>query len=188
MATSGIPNTGSVSVGTLAGANRSINTLMTLAANTPNSTLGDRENNYMFNILSYGVCMPGQVQKTATWGPAGSPAGTYRSTAMDEFRGSYRWPNIVNNTPFTSSWVFSPYANGNGRLTCNGQGSPAYANASTPYYFKNGAGSWTVANLNSGQTIQFTGLAAGAYTIYIKDYEGCGSAENLSIVITLTYP
>jgi len=188
MATSGIPSTGSVSIGTTAGATRSINTLMLLAANTPNTSLGQREENYMFGILTYGVCMPGQIQKTATWGPAGTPAGTYKYTAMNEFRGSYRWPNIVTGNPFTYSVTTVPYAQGNGIITCTGQGSPAYVNSSTPYFFKKDNGSWTVANANLGREIAFTGLQPGSYTIFIKDYEGCGSAENLSISVTVTYP
>ena len=199
MASSGIPTTGSVAVGGSVGTTRSINVLMTLAASTPNSSLDAREKNYMDDILTYGVCMPGQVQKDATWGPTG-PGGTYRYTAMSEFQGSYRWPQIVTgNTITATNDGNSPYVPGNnGRCSCTGVGSPAYISSGTPYFFYiiNTSGSprypasgWTQATLNSGQTAQFTSMQNGNYNCFVKDWEGCGSAEDLKILnVSIAYP
>lgn len=188
MASSGIPTTGSVSIGTTAGTTRSINTLMLLAAATNNSSLSGRERNYMVDLLTYGVCMPNQVQKNATWGPIGT-GGSYRPTAMSEFRGSYRWPNIPTGNTMSISFSRGATGPGNGSLTCTGQGSPAYISSATPYSFKNGAGgSWITASAAAGTQVTFSSLMPGTYNIYIKDFEGCGSATNLFVSANVTYP
>ena len=198
MATSGIPSTGAVSIGDASGNTRSINILMTIAANTPDSTYGTRESNYMNQLLTYGVCMPGQVEKNANWGPTGT-GGTYRPTAGSEFRGSYRWTQIVSGNPVLASALGnSPYSLGNGRLQCTGNGSPAYVNSSTPYFFflirgSDGAripgSGWTQATQNNGQTATFTSLTNTTYTVYVKDFEGCGSASNLRVTsVNVPYP
>jgi hypothetical protein len=200
MASSGIPSTGSVSVGTTAGTTRSINTLILLAAETQNSSLDAREKNYMDNLLTYGACMPGQIQKDANWAPTGT-GGTWRSTGMGEFRGSYRWANIVSGNPMTASSTANPPGPGNSILTVTGQGSPAYIGSGTPYSFyitgpggrkPAGSGVWKVANLVSGTRTTFggdgTGLSTGTYTCFVRDFEGCGSASNLSITASVTYP
>jgi hypothetical protein len=197
MASSGIPSTGSVAVGGSVGPTRSINVLMTLAANTPNSSLDAREKNYMDDLLTYGVCMPGQIQKDATWGPTG-PGGTYRYTAMGEFQGSYRWPQIVSGNAILASNNPNPPGPGNSILTLTGNNSPAYTSASTPYSFyitgpggRRPASGWSLAT-GAGQSLAFggdgTGLATGTYTCFVKDFEGCGSAEDISITAVVSYP
>jgi len=198
MASSGIPSTGAVSVGTSAGTTRSINTLMLLAANTVNTSLDAREKNYMNELLTLGVCMPNQTEKNSSWGPTGT-SGTYRPTRMSEFRGSYRWSQIVTgNTIIATNDGNSPYSLNNGRCSCTGNGSPAYTSSSTPYFFyvirtsgspRYPASGWTQATLNNGQTAQFTGMQNGNYNCFVKDWEGCGSAENLRILnVSITYP
>lgn len=188
MASSGIPTSGEVSVGSTSGITRSINALMTIAANTADTSLGQREINYMVNLLNYGVCMPNQVQKNAVWGPTGS-GGTYRPTAFSEFRGSYRWPNIVSGNTISITFVRGSTGPGNGQLICDGQGSPAYISSSTPYFMKNGSGgSWIQASANNGTRVTFSSLMPGTYNIYIKDWEGCGSATNLFVSRAVTYP
>ena len=188
MASSGIPTTGAVSIGDTAGASRGINSLMTLAANTPNTSLDAREKNYMNDLLTYGVCMPGQIQKNDVWAPTG-PGGSYRYTAMREFRGSYRWPNIPAGNTMAIAFDRGATGPSNGSLTCTGQGSPAYISASTPYSFKNGVnGTWATAGAGNGTQIVFSSLMPGTYSIYIKDYEGCGSATNLFVSAQVTYP
>lgn len=189
MATSGIPSTGAVSIGDANGSTRSINILMTIAANTPNSTYGNRESNYMNQLLTYGVCMPGQVQKNASWGPSGT-GGTYRPTAGSEFLGSYRWPQIVSGNPVLATALSnSPYSPNNGRLQVTGNGSPAYVNSSTPYFFSLNGGSWTQATAGAGTQHTFTSLVNTTYTVWVKDWEGCGSAFNLRITnVNVPYP
>ena len=211
MASSGIPTAGAVAVGGSAGPTRSINVLMTLAGNTPNSSLDAREKNYMDDILTYGVCMPYQVQTVASLGSTGTTGantnwtknsldGTWHYTAMSEFKGSYRWAQIVTgNTIIATNDGNSPYVPGNnGRCSCTGNGSPAYINSGTPYFFYiiNTSGSprypasgWTQATLNSGQTAQFTSMQNGNYNCFVKDWEGCGSTENLKILnVSIAYP
>jgi hypothetical protein len=190
-----IPATGTVGVGSTAGAGRSINLLLTLAAGTPNSSLDAREKNAMDDLLTYGVCMPGQIQKDATWGPTG-PGGTYRYTAISEWRGSYRWAAISAGVPLVASVNTNKSAGtGNALMTVTGNNSPAYTSASTPYSFyitgpsgRKPSSGWQVATLNSGQSYTFSPLAVGTYTCFVKDYQGCGSAEDLNIAVVVTYP
>lgn len=190
-----IPAAGAVGVGSTAGAGRSINILLTLAAGTPNSSLDAREKNAMDDLLTYGVCMPGQIQKDATWGPTG-PGGTYRYTAISEWRGSYRWAAISAGVPLVASVNTNRFAGtGNALMTVTGNNSPAYTSASTPYSFyitgpsgRKPSSGWQVATLNSGQSYTFSPLAVGTYTCFVKDYQGCGSAEDLKIAVVVTYP
>jgi hypothetical protein len=190
-----IPATGDIGVGSIAGATRSINLLMNLAQGTPNTSLDAREKQAMDDLLTYGVCMPGQIQKDATWGPTG-PGGTYRYTAMAEWRGSYRWSAISAGVPLVASVNTNRFAGtGNALMTVTGNNSPAYTGAGTPYSFyisktayRNPATGWQVATLNSGTSYTFSPLTIGTYTCFVKDYQGCGSAEDLNIAVVVTYP
>jgi hypothetical protein len=190
-----IPTTGTVGVGSTAGAGRSINLLLTLAAGTPNSSLDAREKNAMDDLLTYGVCMPGQIQKDATWGPTG-PGGTYRYTAISEWRGSYRWSAISAGVPLVASVNTNKSAGtGNALMTVTGNNSPAYTSASTPYSFyitgpggRRPSSGWQVATASAGQSHTFSPLAVGTYTCFVKDFQGCGSAEDLNIAVVVTYP
>lgn len=205
MASSGIPTTGAVGVGNTAGTTRSINLLMGLAVATINSGLSAREQQAMTYLTTYGVCMPGELEKsTITWAPTGAapygtPGNSYLPARLSEFRGSYSWPQIVTGNPIVASNNPNPPGPGNSILTVTGNGSPAYTSVSTPYFFYiNGpsgrfpASGWRQATINAGQSTTFggdgTGLSVGAYSVWVKDFEGCGTLENIKITATVTYP
>ena len=144
----------------------------------------------MDDLLTYGVCMPGQIQKNATWGPTG-PGGTYRYTAISEWRGSYRWANIVAGTALRASNNPNPPGPGNSILTLTGNNSPA----GSPYYFfisgpggRRPASGWSSGGPSASFGGDGSGLATGTYTCWVKDAQGCGSAEDINITATVSYP
>ena len=205
MASSGIPVTGTVSIGSQAGTTRSINVLMGLAASTLNSSLSGREQQAMTYITTYGVCMPGELEKsTITWAPTaaapyGTPGNSYLPARLSEFRGSYSWPQIIAGNPIIASNNANPPGPGNSILTMTGNGSPAYTGLGTPYFFyidgpsgRLPASGWRQATQDSDSATTFggdgTGLAVGSYTVWVKDFEGCGTLENIKITATVSYP
>ena len=205
MASSGIPLSGTVSIGSQAGNTRSINVLMGLAASTLNSSLSGREQQAMTYITTFGVCMPGELEKsTITWAPTAAapnstPGVSYLPARISEFRGSYSWPQIIAGNPIIASNNANPPGPGNSILTVTGNGSPAYVGIGTPYFFYiNGpsgrlpASGWRQATQSSDSATTFggdgSGLAVGSYAVWVKDFEGCGTLENIQIAATVSYP
>ena len=209
-----IQNNQAVSVGNTAGNTQSVNVVMSLAYNTLNSSVSIRESEWMNQYTTYGVCMPGQVQKNSLWKPTGT-GGTYRPSSLNEFRTGYRWSQIKTGNAILVS-VNKNIQRGNGLtpgldlgtaiITATGNGSPIYTGGSTPYSFylygrnmpagpatvRRPASGWTTAG-GSGASITWDNLYAtqntGTYTVYIKDYLGCGTLDDrINVVVQFTYP
>ena len=187
---------------------------MNLAFNTLNSSLGTRESEWMNQYTTYGVCMPGQVHKNALWQPTG-PGGTYRPAGLNEFRTGYRWSQITTGNAILIN-INKNIQRGNGLtpgldlgtaiITATGNGSPIYTGGGTPYSFylygqnmpagpvvvRRPASGWQTAG-GAGASVTWGSLYAtdgsGTYTIYIKDFLGCGTlGDRINVVATFNYP
>ena len=209
-----IQNNQAVSIGNTAGNTQSVNVVMNLAFNTLNSSLGTRESEWMNQYTTYGVCMPGQVHKNALWKPTG-PGGTYHPAGLNEFRTGYRWSQITTGNAILIN-INKNIQRGNGLtpgldlgtaiITATGNGSPIYTGGGTPYSFylygqnmpagpavvRRPASGWQTAG-GAGASVTWSDLYAtngsGTYTIYIKDFGGCGTLDDrINVVATFYYP
>jgi len=203
-----------VSIGNDAGNTQSVNVVMGLAFNTINSSLDVRESQWMNEYTNYGTCMPGQIHKNSLWKPTGT-GGTYRPSGLNEFRTGYRWSQIKTGNAILVS-INKNIQRGNGLtpgldlgtaiITATGNGSPIYTGGSTPYSFylygtdlpagpttvRKPSSGWTTAG-GAGASVTWTNLYAtnggGKYTIYIKDYLGCGTLDDrINVVAQFYYP
>jgi len=140
------------------------------------------------SAFANGLCMPHQIEATASIGSTGTGATGAKWTAtsllwrpnrMSEFRNAY------NSKPVASGSASGTGSSSSCTLVVNGSNSDAYSSISTPYYFYvTGSGSftgkntWVVASQNNGtrQTYNVSGLAgSGSFTCYVQDFSGCGN-------------
>lgn len=178
--------------------------LTKMGLSTSNRSLNNVELSAMGGVAAasasanFSLCMPYQVEATASLGSTGTGAPgaawvatttLWRPNRLSEFRNAYNSkPRVFGVTAATGS-----------ASTCtmyvSGYNSDAYTGPSTPYYFyTTGSGSftgeatWVVADANNGTRKNYgtvTGLGgSGVWTSYVQDFSGCGNRFDLSAQVT----
>ena len=180
---------GTISVGSAAGANNSINGIDGIGNVQTNITT--RESTFMggnpANLVAAGAkCMPNQAQKTinlanltgSAYIYSGTPAGNaWKQTAMSEFKGAYTTrPSVSQSTAFAGVAGY-----GNCTLTCV---SPSDVGGICAVYVTPTPSGGTVGWVSCNGSNQYTFKAATnqPYTVYVKDFNNCGA--NLEVFIS----
>lgn len=181
--------TGTVSVGSAAGAGNSINGLDGIGNVQTNITT--KESTFMggnpARRLAVGAkCMPGQVQKTIDGNLTGSAyrySGTpstdaWKQTAMSEFKNAYNTVPSIN--PAYTQAGTGTTSQGNITLTCT---PPADAPSPCMVYISpvpaSGETTWVSCNVSNQKTYTLT--RGVAYTAYVKDVNNCGANLEISL-------
>jgi len=111
-----------------------------------------------------------------------SPSHAYSSSGMYQVRlitTIVGWNSSLSDTARMQISVgLSAGASNINNATCNGQSNGSFSasgsGGATPYQYAIGSGAW-----QSGAT--FSGLAAGSYTVKVKDYLGCIASNTVTI-------